>query len=516
MKRLAVLFFVLLCLTGCGKITVENPDILKTAVLSTQWSDSANETLSSLEKSTVATLTSQKITGKGSLSEYDVIYIDKSVTQMEWFDPQAIEEYVSGGGCVFLDNEVYALFEPEFIGAAEFAVLDFVPAEIAYPSAQDKTMQKIQKLISDFCTAYKNYDNSLSQSRPVIGVFPSTAQVIASKDGAGIFTLNSYGDGYVFFTSPMLTDGRLSELNDGFCGLLRDYFAEFVSLKNYGYAIERVYGSFASQMMSWSVPVTQSQGRYAEDFENLCRVYSQIPSYSPYVKVLCGGRNVSVPFYLSSPCLKEVGFTNGIYSELASQYGVSQVFYNNLDGSSEDGIRYVATLAEDYGYSFAEAGQLLKMKAAAENTFVNAKWENDGLSLSAVCRDKEGSLYDRKYQRSVGVKIIFADGVFADEFGVDASVYYKRDNCIYVSLDGGARVSKQGEYKKLNITGVNMPAWIVNTGNSAVIRFLDGGLMSVTVKGNVRTTSKGWETTIQDGTTVFKKYGDAQTLKIER
>ena len=48
------------------------------------------------------------------------------------------------------------------------------------------------------------------------------------------------------------------------------------------------------------------------------------------------------------------------------------------------------------------------------------------------------------------------------------------------------------------------------------LNFCDGGMMTVEVAGNARTTSKGWETTQQEGKTLFRKYGKAETLKITK
>ena len=170
----------------------------------------------------------------------------------------------------------------------------------------------------------------------------------------------------------------------------------------------------------------------------------------------------------------------------------------------------------DYGYNFVQENQLAKMTAAAYNTRVNAVWENDGLSLSAQAKSTDIPLYDEAYQNAVGVKVIFADDVVVDEFNVDASVSYKKDNCIFVSLDKGARISKNGENNDMNLTSVNLPAKIRKNENGATVKFLDGGMMTAEVKGMAKTTSKGWETTQQDGVTVFHKYGKAETLKIVR
>ena len=73
-----------------------------------------------------------------------------------------------------------------------------------------------------------------------------------------------------------------------------------------------------------------------------------------------------------------------------------------------------------------------------------------------------------------------------------------------------------GENKDINITSVNVPAKISKNDKGATIKFYDGGMMTVEVAGNARTTSKGWETTQQEGKTLFRKYGKAETLKITK
>ena len=51
----------------------------------------------------------------GDLSDYDVLYIDKSVVETGGFNASAVEEYVSNGGSVFLDNDVYNVFDLSLI-----------------------------------------------------------------------------------------------------------------------------------------------------------------------------------------------------------------------------------------------------------------------------------------------------------------------------------------------------------------------------------------------------------------
>ena len=292
MKKLIPIFLAVLCLTACGNEQVKNPDTLSTAVISSSDSVTAKNTLNSLNESTVATLTADKIDASniGDLSDYDVLYIDKSVVETGGFNASAVEEYVSNGGSVFLDNDVYNVFDKDFIGAEDFVTIDSCPVDMIYPENSDKGIKKIQSLLSDFSMLYRNYadyNDVLVNQDYGVGVVPSTAECIASKDNVGIYTVNQYGNGYVFFTNPLLpnsfsvnnlspddTGEYLSATTVGANKLLRDYFAEFVSLKNYGYAVEHVLGSFAKPVASWELhyeDITGIDNGSAEIFEETAR-----------------------------------------------------------------------------------------------------------------------------------------------------------------------------------------------------------------------------------------------------
>ena len=308
MKKLIPIFLAVLCLTACGNEQVKNPDTLSTAVISSSDSVTAKNTLNSLNESTVATLTADKIDASniGDLSDYDVLYIDKSVVETGGFNASAVEEYVSNGGSVFLDNDVYNVFDKDFIGAEDFVMIDSCPVDMIYPENSDKGIKKIQSLLSDFSMLYRNYadyNDVLVNQNYGVGVVPSTAECIASKDNVGIYTVNQYGNGYVFFTNPLLpnsfsvnnlspddTGEYLSATTVGANKLLRDYFAEFVSLKNYGYAVEHVLGSFAKPVASWELhyeDITGIDNGSAEIFEEMCERYGQVPSFTlarnPYI-----------------------------------------------------------------------------------------------------------------------------------------------------------------------------------------------------------------------------------------
>ena len=773
-KKLMPLFLSVLCLTSCANINgikVENPDTLTAAVLYANGSKTAQNAYDTLKKSTAAALTADMIdmSKRANLSRYDILYIDKSIANMPSFDPKTIQSYVSdGGGSVVLDNELYTVFDSDFIGAAEFRPLGGCPIYMDYPTA-DRDIKKLQGILADLSRQYRNLDDFdfLSRKSYGVGVVPSTAQCISLMDRMGIYTVNEYGKGYVFFTNPLFPGGadNYQSLID-FSGLLRDYFAEYVSVKKYGYSVEIIPGSFASPAAAWKY-IDNIDDSTMSIFEKMCKPYGQTPSFTkpenipseehsgkklscvlsdggrfildahgayscpidingdgimdiisgnadgnlyysqgsgtgidyslnaPVVlngtdgnpvsvgthsaptaadidmdgiaEIICGGADGRIhcfavtddmsledlgvilntgltntmpsagdlngdgvtdiaagsvdgelrvyygvpgqsgaeyndyivvengmPWY--APCIGDFNGDgiNELYAGTAdgyivcydsdflyngyieddnynssgnmhmkfgencapvfydvnhdgaldiiavslksdskpvnsasviktnARYSLPLLFYNDYDmiyndrESVENEIKSVNEIVNDYKYIFAEESQLDKMTAAADNTHVDAVWENNGLSLSASVKEKDIPLYNEKYQKAVGVKVTFAEGVAVDEFNVDASVYYKKDNCIYVSLDKGAHISKTGENNDINITSVNLPAKIKKDKNGAKIRFLDGGLMTVSVKGQTKTTSKGWDTSYQDGITVFRKYGNAETIEIVR
>ncbi|MCH5185821.1 MAG: VCBS repeat-containing protein [Oscillospiraceae bacterium] len=956
-----IMFFVSLV---CGSSELTNPDSLRAAIIAADESVTAKNAYDLLCGSTVATLEADIIDASETdrLSDFEIIYVDKSVAESGSFDAAALQEYVQKGGSVFLDNETYSLFDYDFIGASKFVPLKSCPDEMEYPPASSDIMYKMQSLIKDFCRLYQNYVNydELSGMDYGVGIVPSTAECYSVKDGLGIYTMNRYGKGRVFFTNPLLPNvfsvGNLSPDNYGepmaastigANKLLRDYFAELVSLEKYGYAVERVIGNYARPAVSWEChyeDITGIEHGSAEMFEELLRSYGQVPSFSlvrnPYVwfrraesvtyalckdgryamdpyenayssgthfvtsgkwlsldyydntisyfednadytkraypcpidldrdgnmdlicgsadgklyyykgigmgenyefttavmftdsdgnqtftdgysapalididldgadEIICGSgdgtircfkfvggmvledmgivvktgltdampatgdlngdgtvdmavgsRDGKMRIYYGStgshgvkfddyktinsgqkwcaPCIADAdgngvnelyagtfdgyiaqydenyvmsGYIDGVETnykgnchlkfgnncvprfydidhdgtldlisgsleygmavpidskyfpyterlqatldgfkergiyigvhELSHEYadlehdrreleygkaafekyalrfdgiGVNQhtwhtskrgynLNYDNMSGydgtyrteyeagllwndgskspnssavperSAENtllipfylengmlmlwpsnlpnGIQEFAQISLKYevpmllyehcdyiyrnvedaenkvrsvdesvraeGYIFMQENQLAKATVAAYNTTVKAKWEGNSLKLDANTRNEDIPLYDKNYQNSVGVKVVFPTGVSAETFDVKASVSYVKNNCVYVSLDKPAELSLDEISNGIKLVSLNLPAKIVTNNDSARIDFLDEGMMEVSVAGNAQTASEGWDTISQNGITTFRKYGKADKLKIK-
>ena len=90
----------------------------------------------------------------------------------------------------------------------------------------------------------------------------------------------------MFFTNPLLpilfsvnnlspddTKEYLSATTVGAIIALRDYFAEFVSLKNYGYAVEHVLKALQSLLPYFTMRILRIDKLLKEIFEEMCERY---------------------------------------------------------------------------------------------------------------------------------------------------------------------------------------------------------------------------------------------------
>ena len=287
---LIVLCMLLLC--SCKAQQQIDGDTLRAGVIS---AESGSDTYKQLCRSMIATLDAEELSSAdGDLSGYDMLFIDKSMADK---DLSAVEDYVKNGGSVFLDNALYNSFDADFIGAEKFVKLEKCPTEFICPD-DGGDMLKIQELLCDFLHLYSNYKNYdvLSQKDYGYGAVTSDAQEVAGFDGLSLYTLNQYGNGYVFFTNPVLPNAfsvndltpknrgeYFSNSTVGANILLQSCFAEFVSIKKYGYAVWRTFGSFGTKPAAWELhyeDITGIENESALKFDKLCREYGQFPSFT--------------------------------------------------------------------------------------------------------------------------------------------------------------------------------------------------------------------------------------------
>ena len=242
------------------------------------------------------------ISGDYSLEGYDILYPDESIMSAANAETlrDEITAFAENGGGVFLTNNFYDFFDKDFIGAKSFHELEDYPYNMEYPEVSDD-LQELQDITRDFYKLYEAYTDfpELEGLKRGVGLKPSTAVALCTRVGLAISTVNMYGEGYVFFASGLLPNPycisgtMLEQRNDGqrylsdtamsSAHLLENAFASFYLKRTVGYSISRVYGSFGSPAMTWELHF-EELGGFADGsgvaFAELCKEYSQIPSYT--------------------------------------------------------------------------------------------------------------------------------------------------------------------------------------------------------------------------------------------
>ena len=140
------------------------------------------------------------------LEEYDWVYLDESLLNDDSYEIAAqIEEYTRDGGNVFVPNSFWNYFSSEYIGAKEFVKIEQFPNELKTPFVEADLLE-LQTLIKDFYKLYNEFIDidELKQRDYGYGVIPDKAKTLVKADGTSIYTINKYGKGTVFFTSPLL------------------------------------------------------------------------------------------------------------------------------------------------------------------------------------------------------------------------------------------------------------------------------------------------------------------------
>lgn len=234
------------------------------------------------------------------LSEFDCIYADKSIAEnISEEEKSQITDYVKAGGFLYAPNEFISVFEPEFFGGSGAEKVSAFPESMDFPEVS-ADYSDLQKIIADFYNLYCNYQPKadIRAFDYGYGINNTSGISLASADGVSLYGMNSFGDGYVFYGSPMLPNEFMvndfsmesdnpksyfanSSLTAG--QIIRSKFASFVSKRKYGVSFERVFGSFASPAAAWQLHYEEATGienNTAVDFAEICREFGQIPSYT--------------------------------------------------------------------------------------------------------------------------------------------------------------------------------------------------------------------------------------------
>lgn len=304
MKRIAAAGTALILLiSGCSLSSSNKTETagetrnISAAVVAVQGTASAEAAYNQLENGVMANIDAQMLLPSQTVTGHDIIYLSSSVRNESGFDFEAIENYVYNGGSVVLDNSLVLNFSNEFLGASELVKLEACPIEMNYPEG-DGDYKNIQELLYDFTSVLRDYTNydEIASYQYGYGMIPSTANVIAESNGTAVYTVNKYGSGYVFLTNPLLPNAfSVSDLKENEEGepfafttmaaenMLRNYYAEYISKKKYGFAVERTFGSYATRPAAWELhyeDITGIENNALEKFAEIVIEKGQIPSYT--------------------------------------------------------------------------------------------------------------------------------------------------------------------------------------------------------------------------------------------
>lgn len=286
---------------------VSSPDFgLNCAVLysADHSNGSWQDVYSHLDQSLVlgVSVTAADVRDNPDFSGLDIIYLDESVISDQAAAQLSAElmQFVENGGALFLTNGFHEYFPSEFIGASEFVKLDGCPSQLQFPELSSD-LGELQEIISDFASLYPSFPDyaTISQHDYGYALKPDSATALVTMGDLALYSMNNYGDGYVFFTNPLLPnpfaitgfslESRSSEQltlsnTTASCNqLLENAFASFIFKQEFGFSLYRVFGSFGRPSMAWELhyeEITGFKNSSGIIFAQLCEEYSQIPSYT--------------------------------------------------------------------------------------------------------------------------------------------------------------------------------------------------------------------------------------------
>lgn len=242
------------------------------------------------------------VTGGYDLSAYDLVIPDAQLAGYEGINQLAadLETFTENGGYVLLDNAFAETLPLDYLGITEIRKLDSCPLELTYPDLGDD-LHELQEVVEDYTGLYPQFHEAenLLQQDYGFSFTAGTAVTLAQLGDQAIYTYNAYGRGGVLLTNPVLPNvysiGNYSMAHrtgeetafaatTASCNqLLYSRFAGYAAKQRYGYALNRVFGYHGSPSMAWELhyeEMTAFANNSMKIFDDLCRQYQQIPSYT--------------------------------------------------------------------------------------------------------------------------------------------------------------------------------------------------------------------------------------------
>jgi len=229
-----------------------------------------------------------------------------------------------------------------------------------------------------------------------------------------------------------------------------------------------------------------------------------------------------------------LGYTYDSFAYMSAKYDLPISEYYHCDFVYRDEqvgrnmVEKLVSYQKANNYNFVREDQLIKSAAAAYNMELKIDSDrSDTLSISSGSQNKDFKLYDKDYQSSTGVKIEFSDTTDISDIGLDAQVwrYDKNRNSLYIGLNSKVSldfncIQNTKKYKLItsdveHILSVNIPAYIKINDNKATVKFEDDGMMQISVLGEIRNCSDGWNAEFDGGITTITKFGSEADLTFE-
>lgn len=331
MKRLLIFLLVLACLlTGCGydevAVTTVEPEVEapkvseplpEVAVVSEQTGDYGlsvavlyddgqrwQDIYDLLEQSVLIGMDVVTVDVKNGydLSGYDLVIPDGALVDSAYMEQLSKDliDFTKQGGYVLLDNGFSQVMPQDYLGISGTSKLEACPLDASFPEL-GADLTAIQEVVEDYVNLYPEfYEAETLLGRDYgYGFTTDTAVALAVLGEQALYTWNSYGEGGVMLTNPLLPNcfslGNFSmthreEGETAFASttaacnqLLYSRFAGYVAKQRYGYALNRVFGYNGSPSMAWELhyeEITAFANNSMKLFDDICREYQQIPSYT--------------------------------------------------------------------------------------------------------------------------------------------------------------------------------------------------------------------------------------------
>lgn len=214
-------------------------------------------------------------------------------------------------------------------------------------------------------------------------------------------------------------------------------------------------------------------------------------------------------------------YADGAWSDISAKYHMPVCVYYHCDfayvddAGARDYIQKVSDFQYRYGYNFLREDQMMYASAAARNLDIQAEYRDSVLTLRPDEISASGSLWDPVAQRAVGLEVEFAENVDGNSYHTDAKVWHREGNSLLLSLGDGVTISQERSTQS-PLRQVNLPANIAVVEDMVTIEFLDDGMLQVIAEAGYTTEDAGWTVTEQGTSTVFTKYGSADTLHLRK